>query len=469
MSRKRTTVWISTIIALLAGLMLRLVFVRLYANIQGDTLLYGDIAQNWLLHGVYGQTGANGAQATLIRLPGYPLFLATCFRLFGMENYYAVLYVQCVADLLSCCLMAGLAARLFGGRAGMIALWLAALCPYTANYVAAPLTETLSVFAVSLALYCLLRCCQDPTIRAGKYLYVLTFSLALSVLLRPDGGLLATALVPCLFWFAWRRATLASQSRMHAIALTLLVCAGTVLPLAPWTIRNWETFHVVQPLAPKYANDPNERVNYGFNRWYRSWAVDFASTENVYWNYNGAPIKITDLPSRAFDSRSQYDRTSTLLDDYNHTSKPTPELDARFAALAQERVSAHPLRSYVELPFARLANMALRPRVEMLPVSLEWWRFRQHKSQTVFAWLYGMGNLLYLALAAAGFWMVRKSREPIVRLMLVAMAAYVLLRCLLLLTIDNSEPRYTLECFPIVIVLAAAALSRTRKVIRHKT
>jgi hypothetical protein len=32
------------------------------------------------------------------------------------------------------------------------------------------------------------------------------------------------------------------------------------------------------------------------------------------------------------------------------------------------------------------------------------------------------------------------------------------LRCVLLLTLDNSEPRYTLECFPVVIVLAAFAL-----------
>ena len=34
---------------------------------------------------------------TLIRLPGYPLFLALCFRLFGMENYIAVMLVQLMA------------------------------------------------------------------------------------------------------------------------------------------------------------------------------------------------------------------------------------------------------------------------------------------------------------------------------------------------------------------------------------
>ena len=56
-------------------------------------------------------------RSTLIRLPGYPLFLAACFRLFGMENYRAVLYVQLAADLLTCWLAAALAGRLFGRRA----------------------------------------------------------------------------------------------------------------------------------------------------------------------------------------------------------------------------------------------------------------------------------------------------------------------------------------------------------------
>jgi hypothetical protein len=36
----------------------------------------------------------------------------------------------------------------------------------------------------------------------------------------------------------------------------------------------------------------------------------------------------------------------------------------------------------------------------------------------------------------------------------------VVLRCALLWTLDNSEPRYTLECFPVVILLAAMAWAR---------
>jgi hypothetical protein len=40
------------------------------------------------------------------------------------------------------------------------------------------------------------------------------------------------------------------------------------------------------------------------------------------------------------------------------------------------------------------------------------------------------------------------------------MVAYVVLRSLLLSTLDAPEPRYTLECFPMVIAFAAVALDR---------
>ena len=46
------------------------------------------------------------------------------------------------------------------------------------------------------------------------------------------------------------------------------------------------------------------------------------------------------------------------------------------------------------------------------------------------------------------------------------MVAYVVLRSVLLLTLEAPEPRYTLECFPIVIAFAAAALDRPKQ-FRH--
>jgi 4-amino-4-deoxy-L-arabinose transferase-like glycosyltransferase len=439
--------------ALAAGLALRLWFVWRHAYVSGDTLLYGDIAQNLLRHGVYGfsETTAKGIpyiRPTLIRLPGYPLFLLVCFAVFGVGKYTAVLLVQVAMDLWSCLLLASVARRLFGPPAGLAALWLGALCPFLANYAACPLTETPTLWCMALAFYALVRWRE----RGGmnRWLWVLGFALAWAILLRPEQGLLAAALVPALAWMAWK-----SGAGWRPVAL---VCVLTLLPLAPWTARNWRTFHVLQPLAPKYANDPGESNPYGFQRWYRTWAIDFASTDQVYWNYDGDTISIGDLPNRAFDSNQQYAATEAALNQYNQTTTATPAVDAKFAAIAAQRIAADPLRYYVALPVARLLNMILRPRVDNLPVPLEWWKFRAHPGATLFAGFYAALNLMYLLLAGD---MVGRRRlwtdwAPVVW----AMVGTIALRCTLLLTIDNSEPRYTLEFYPVLIVLASGTFAR---------
>jgi hypothetical protein len=74
--------------------------------------------------------------------------------------------------------------------------------------------------------------------------------------------------------------------------------------------------------------------------------------------------------------------------------------------------------------------------------------------ETSISYAYGALNLLYLlaALIGAFYW----------RRFATAMVAYVVLRSLLLLTLEAPEPRYTLECFPIVIAFAAVAHDQVR-------
>lgn len=449
------------VFAMVAGLLLRLWFIFRHEYISGDSLVYGDLARNLLEHHVYGLSVVlDGVAApprpTLIRLPGYPLFLALCFRLFGIGRYLPVLLVQAVVDLGTCGLIAALAKRIFGRRAVPAALWLSVLCPFTANYVAAPLTETLTLFCIALAFYSLSRW-EGALGQGGRnglngWFGSLAFALAFAILLRPEQGLLAVAIVPAFAWALLRRASL-QGGRVWVPVLLLVVLVG--LPLVPWTARNWITFHVIQPLAPRFAMDPGELNPTGFQRWYRTWAVDFISTDNVYWSYDGHVIEIGDLPSRAFDSPDEYAATEALLRNYNEDQNPTPALDSRFAQLAAERIQANPFRYYFELPVARVLDMVLRPRTEMLPVPLDWWRFREHRTASFFALSYALLNLAFFCLA--GRTLRRREMWKGDELLVVSMLSMMLLRFALLLTLDNSEPRYTLEFFPVVIVLAAAA------------
>lgn len=442
--------WWIALFALAAGAALRLWFIHAYPEVQGDPLIYGDIAKNWMVHGVYGLSGSDGIRPTLIRLPGYPLFLALCFRLFGMEHYHAVMYVQTAVDLLSCLLITGFTAKIASRRAAWVALWLAALCPFTANYAATPLTETLELFSIALALFSFARLLENPE---WRWVLLLAFAFSYAAILRPDGALLAVAFCPAILFYGAKLWGARPMLRMAVVCGAL-----SVLPFIPWTIRNWRTFHVIQPLAPRYAMDPGEDTFPGFNRWTKTVCADFTCTWEIYWNANGDQIAIGNLPARAFDSQAQYAKTKQLFTDYNQTTTLTRAMDDRFAQLAQERIDADPLRYYIKMPLLRLADMWLRPRTELLWIELRWWEYSKHHAETEFAFAYAALNLTYLVLALIGLYRWPRFAG--------AMLLFILLRCALLATIEAPEPRYTLECFPILIALAGVALDRKQAYLR---
>jgi hypothetical protein len=449
--------WLFPLVVLAAGAALRLWTIHAHPQIQGDSLIYGDIAANWLTHGIYGHTvghptGPSTIEPTLVRLPGYPAFLALCFAFFGVANYHAVLYLQAIIDLGTCLLIAGLAAKVCGPRAGRVALLLAALCPFTANYAAAPLTETLSIFCVALGFRALAEVLEGPrSLWTGLLVFSsFVFSWSYAALLRPDGALLAVVL-----WIALIVYGRHSLGWASAVRLAMLAALLSLLPFVAWTVRNEHTFHVFEPLAPRYANDPGEFAFPGFVRWIKTLTADFTSTNEIYWNGNSDRIDPGNLPARAYDNAGQYRETQRLLEQYNATTTLTPELDASFAQLAAERVRAHPFRYYIGLPLLRLADMWLRPRVETLNAPLRWWQYGRHPAATRLAICYGALNLAYLG---AAFWgALRRPR------LAGSMVALIALRSLLLATLEAPEPRYTLECFPVLIVLAAAAFSQCKR------
>jgi Dolichyl-phosphate-mannose-protein mannosyltransferase len=448
------------LLALALGTGLRLWFLWHFPQVNGDGLIYGDIAKNWLLHGIYGRTDYIAAGATvnptLIRLPGYPLFLAACFRIFGVDHYGAVLYLQVAIDLLSALVIAGTTRAVAGGRAGMWALYLAALCPFTANYVAAPLSETLSIFCVAVACAALVWLQMRP---GWAPCLLLAVDWSYATLLRPDGALLAVAGFLAIVLFA-NRSFAGFPPLGRARAWRLALCAGllSVIPFVFWTARNLRTFHIFEPLAPRYATDPGEFTAPGFQRWMKTWIVDFAATSDIYWNVDSAPLDVNLLPTRAFDSATQHEETDAIIEVYNEKTTLTPAIDARFDALAKERERTHPLRSYLGLPLLRVLDMWLRPRTEMLNIELRWWQYDRHNAETEFATGYAVLNLAYIVLAAIGAWRLRRTQAMLV----FAIVTYCVLRSLLLATIEAPEARYTIEVFPMLCILAGAACaSRT--------
>jgi 4-amino-4-deoxy-L-arabinose transferase-like glycosyltransferase len=450
------------IAASLAALGVRLLLVVRFPGIVDDSRLYANIAENWLLHGIYGVTNSGVIIPTLSRLPGYPAFLAATFALFGDENFRAVLLVQVLVDLATCFLIADLARRLFSPRAAQAAFLLAALCPFLANYAAAALTETLEIFFTTLALDLALLGLGvgNPEARAPHSTAWIGCGLSVgaAILFRPDGGILLAAIGGYLLWLLLRNLrTEREPSLLSARTIFwagVLVAAGATAPLIPWTLRNLHTLHRFEPLAPRYANDSDEPVMTGFNRWVKTWMADYVSVQEIYWNVPGAEIDVTKLPRRAFDSEAQREQTRELFSEYNRDHDMTAELDARFLDLAAQRVRAAPIRYYVWLPALRIADMWLRPRTELFPSDPRWWELNDDARWLTVSLGFGVLNLVYVVMAAAG--LVRAREFFGIGLFVF----FLLLRSAFLGSLENPEPRYTLECYPAVIVLASALFHR---------
>ena len=454
--------------ALLLGLAARLFFIWRFPFASGDTPYYEELARNWLYHGVYGFFSHGHLSPSDARVPGYPAFLAVIYSLAG-SGRIAVFLAQAFVDLATCILAACIAARLAANaseplrtRVTIAALWLAALCPFTANYAAVPLTEVLATFLTTLAILIFLLpsasqldLISQPRdlLRSVRVWFFGGLVVGLATLVRPETPLLLAAvlLIYCLRWWRpihWKKLTLA----------TLWITAGLLLPLAPWAARNARVLGRVQFLAPRYAETYGDVLPTGFYSWTRTWMFRFHDAYLSTWKFPSAPISLSDFPAYAFDSPEEKSRVASILDEYNRRRSLPAALDGQFAQLARERTRRHSLRTYVWVPLERSASMWFTPRVELLPYSSQLWppaeAFRQSPAGFQFTLAFALLNFFYAALAILGLISIGFAdwRE---NLGVALILAFLLIRTAFLTQLQTCEPRYVLVCLPALLALAA--------------
>ncbi len=541
MRNEKWKLWIAIGSILILAIGFRLAVAHWLPNdAPDDGRIYAQMARNVLEQHVYSHETAAPYVPSLIRLPGYPLFLAAIYSIFGHANNGAVRAVQALIDTGTCVLIALLAwlwqpdekRKL---RTAVAALALAAICPFTTIYAATILTEVPTNFLV-ITLFLGATVAFRQTDHENSKLAILWWVIAgliggLAVLFRPDNGLFLAAVGLTLvitngFWSAAANAvrrrfrqSAAQETRdpkrhrpPDKVAtppayskLLRMIFAGALFSLAfafvltPWTIRNWRVFHVFQPLSPAHAEMPGEFVPRGYMLWLRTWVDDDSYVGPFLWSMDSEPIDIDDLPLSAYDSPQEKDRVAALLDKYNHadedkadqdqpdaddsedTDQPdqsdesadkndqtaavemTPEIDAGFAQLARERIARHRFRYYVWLPIKRARAMWVDTHSQYWPfegalLPLDDLDYQHHQQY----WLPLFAGLtaLYTLLGLAGSWVLWRTRAFGARRWLLLAALAILLRLILFSSLENPEPRYLVEFFPILTVLGAIAIGR---------
>lgn len=498
-------VWIAYALIILLALSFRLfIALRLANDEPDDGRVYSQIARNVIEQHVYSHDSGPPYAASLIRLPGYPLFLVGVYKVFGVGNNTAVRVVQALLDTATCILIALIAFEWAINeerkhRAALIALALAAVCPFTAIYVATILTEVFTNF-LAAAMVLTATFAFKATLRKRVLCWWIATGLfaGLAVLFRPDAGLFAAALGSTLILSALSSLRRLREAILFAAVFSIAFC----IVLVPWTIRNRRVFHLWQPLAPAHAEMPGEFVPRGYLLWVRTWLDDERYVGPALWAMDTRRMSVDDFPDTAFDSDEERDRVTVLLHKYNHpdeespeeqessedeenqdeeegsneeeqqTQQPdeinvelTPEIDAGFAQIGQERVAHSRLRYYVVLPLKRAATLWFDTHSQYYPFNgellpLEDLDYDIHQQYwlplfTGLTWVYTLLGLL-------GGLLLWRARNIDARRWLLLAALLIFLRLGFFATLENPEPRYTVEFFPFLMILAGAGISALR-------
>jgi hypothetical protein len=345
----------------------------------------------------------------------------------------------------------------------------------------------------------------------------------LAVMMRPDSGLFLAAVgLTLVITSIWRAATRrrfdsADKSAHSKANFTRVIASGValsfafILVLAPWTIRNYRVFHLFQPLAPAHGEMPGEFVPRGYQLWLRTWLDDQSYIQPFLWSLDTDPIDIDDIPASAFDSENEKKRVATLIEAYNNesdqdsSSEPppspnasptptpngeeeeseqksdqadnsaqqdqpsvemTPEIDAAFGQLARDRIARHPFRFYVWLPLKRARTIWFDTHSQYWPFEgtlfpLEDLDYSTH--QQIWLPLFAGLTAVYTILGLLGGWFLWESARFDARRWLLLVFLAILLRLILFSWIENPEPRYTVEFFPLLTVLGGIAIAQLPK------
>ena len=493
MSRKTRSIALGGLLALALAFRLALAL-GVPNNEPDDSRVYSLLARNLLTHGVYSAESSPPYLPTYVRVPGYPLFLAGVYAVAGHDNNTAARAVQALLETGTCWLVAALALSLLPAswpfrqraRVQVATLAIAAVCPFAAVYVTTILTEVWAIglgVAVAVTVMRAIRRGEDVDGKARRSrgrVWWLMAGLAAGALtmIRPEGGLLAAGAGTVLLVQVFRQWRVGAVAPADAVKRLLgsgaALALGFILCVGPWVVRNAMVFRVFQPLAPTTLAMPDEFVSTGYTRWLRTWVAEPRYVGPFEFEEDRSRLQVDAMPPRAFDSPEERALVAALFAWHNDgepgtprdagrsATEPvgmTPSLDARFEALARDRIRRHPLRFYALLPAERLFRLWFDTHSQYYPFAGDLFPVAEldpDRNQAFWLPVFVVLTALWSLFGLAG--VRRLWREPGTGMGLFVLCVLIVPRLLYLGSLENPEPRYTVEVFPFLSALGGVAV-----------
>ena len=422
----RSIPWRHLVGALVAGTLLRafMLYLVAYRFDVGDANSYDQLAVNLIDHGVYGYEEAPPIVPTVLRPPGYSMFLAAVFQLFG-HSYVAVQILQIIISLATCVLVAVTAARIVREHTALptalpvVALWAGALSPFDSVYCGALLSEVVCT-ALLVAGICI------PLLSASPWRWLAAGVAFGAAALVRDVFLLFVPFALVVWVIAHPRPR--SGRELARSAATLLL--GTVLAVAPWTARNYAHTGKLIPIS---------EGSLGTALWMGGWST------------NGAFTASDATGTRQYPDEAYLSADERELVDRGWATTDGRERHRIFMDLFWRRVRAEP-HLVLGRWLIRLPRLWLGTRFDIFaftPTALAYgsvpWTILKVCLLALDAVLVGLG-LVGLVVV------IRRRILPLIWL-----ATPTLYLTLLFLPLNSFETRYSHPALPLLIVLASLA------------
>jgi 4-amino-4-deoxy-L-arabinose transferase-like glycosyltransferase len=422
-------------IALVLAFMLRLGIALISAipHQTSDSLSYINPGVNFFSHGTFAMTCDPRCVPTLMRTPVYPMLVGLLVEPFGLP--LAAVYVfQALADTLTVLFVAAVGWGIGGRRAGIGSAFIHALNPFSAVFAAQVMSESVATLALMGGVYLIIHLYPRNGHASMAAWIALGFLFGFATLVRP-----VFAPIPGVFAVVmFSRTRWREQLRGWVVA-----AAGFAIVIGPWVARNWvvsrdgaadDSFRVLaSSTVPRYR----ALTTPGLVRWYQSFEEPFI------WD------RLREVPAVArYLLPGEKERTEELFVGVRAVNLViSPELDAGFGHLADERIAAHPFRTRVLPPVSRAARLWITPRLS--PFGIESARLSGLLGTLAFFASIALNGSLALFAFVTGFVLWRSAAARLVMVVpvyLTAVHAFIMW---------GNQSRYVVPAFPEIAILAA--------------
>jgi hypothetical protein len=384
--------------------------------------------------------------------PGYPLFLASLYVLFG-KNYFVVKIVQALLDLAAVCLSFRLALRVTADtRAGLLTLALGMVFPLTAVWVTDMQTDTVATFFATSMVWMAWRAAGSRS-RIDSVAFAIVC--AVGILVR-----VSFLFLPLMLLSAFWRFFL--QSWKEALTRSVVVCSVVALVLTPWVVRNYLVSSEILLATRTYA--PEQDHVWGYYQWDQTWLRDPTWTQPVNWEYVIYPqqaIPAKPFPDYAYDSEAERQKVESLISQVRANNRFTEDVDNEFRLLAEAKSRSNIIRQYVMLPASRIFRAwvssgtsgfnltALKQNFSLQSIQSDPLPFLTRMILTI-------AQVGIATLGLAGIYLLRRKLWATAPMLLSVIYHTVVME----LSGNGVQPRYLVYSFPVMLVFTAVSLTK---------